>query len=428
MHRNIKKFSVEVNSTSRAQILHWLNQFKVCAFFDSFHYPDRFGSYEFLCAAGTEKVFNTETHIFPQLTHFLQHNSDWLFGHCNYNLKNHIENVHTELEDKVGFPLVFFFQPQIVITANNEGISIETLHDDPDVVFKEIFEHELHQDVFKAETINIIPTHSKKDYLRIISDLRNHIHRGDCYEINFCQEFFAEHVSINPLQVYKRLTSISPAPFAAFYKLHETYLLCASPERFIKKSAHKLIAQPMKGTAARNSDNKVKDEENIRQLRNSSKEQSENIMIVDLVRNDLARICKPGSVYVNELFGIYTYAQVHQMVSTVCGELDSSADLANILQATFPIGSMTGAPKKRVLELIENYEQSNRGIFSGSIGYITPHGDFDFNVIIRSIMYSAKNNYLNYFAGSGITFLSNPEMEYNECMIKAAAMKSVLTS
>ncbi|MGZ3851130.1 MAG: chorismate-binding protein, partial [Flavisolibacter sp.] len=170
----------------------------------------------------------------------------------------------------------------------------------------------------------------------------------------------------------------------------------------------------------------VADRELAHALRNSQKDQSENVMVVDLVRNDLARICREASVKVEELFGIYSFPQVHQMISTVSGRLKEGTGFSRILEATFPMGSMTGAPKHRVMELIDAYEERARGIFSGSVGYVSPEGDFDFNVVIRSIMYNARDHYLSYQVGSGITFYSEPEKEWEECLLKAAAIKKVL--
>lgn len=149
-------------------------------------------------------------------------------------------------------------------------------------------------------------------------------------------------------------------------------------------------------------------------------------MVVDLVRNDLSKVCKEGSVKVSELFGIYSFPQVHQMISTIEGELDEKVPFSSILKACFPMGSMTGAPKKRVMELIEQYEKTKRGLYSGAVGYIDPNGDFDFNVVIRSILYNAVNQYLGYQVGGGITFYSDPEKEYEECLLKAAAIRKVL--
>jgi para-aminobenzoate synthetase component 1 len=168
------------------------------------------------------------------------------------------------------------------------------------------------------------------------------------------------------------------------------------------------------------------DEQNKEELFHSSKDRSENVMVVDLMRNDLSKICKEGTVNVDELYGIYSFPQVHQMISTISGELKKNISFSEIIQATFPMGSMTGAPKKKVMELIEQYEKTKRGIFSGAVGYISPAGDFDFNVVIRSIMYNSMSGYLSFQTGSAVTFYSDPEKEWDECILKAEAMKKVL--
>ncbi|MGE5108495.1 MAG: chorismate-binding protein, partial [Sphingobacteriales bacterium] len=250
--------------------------------------------------------------------------------------------------------------------------------------------------------------------------------RGDCYEINYCQEFFAKNCIINPVEVYNSLNKISPNPFSCFYKVENNYLLCASPERYLKKTGNKIITQPIKGTSARNIADNALDVSNRDLLYKSEKDKSENVMVVDLVRNDLSKVCKEGTVNVEELFGIYTYPQVYQMISTVSGELEENITIEEIIRSTFPMGSMTGAPKLRVLQLIEKYEKTKRGLFSGAVGYINPVKDFDFNVVIRSILYNAANRYLSYQTGSGITFYSDAEKEYEECLLKAKAIKQVL--
>jgi para-aminobenzoate synthetase component 1 len=276
------------------------------------------------------------------------------------------------------------------------------------------------------DTLNIQNRISQQEYISIINKLKQHILRGDCYEINFCQEFFAESTDINPFDIYKKLGTVSPNPFSALYRMNDQWLICASPERFLKKQGNKILSQPIKGTSIRIKNDEGRDEQSKYELLHSTKDRSENVMVVDLVRNDLAKICKEGTVKVDELYGVYSFPQVHQMISTVSGELDSSNSFYDIIKATFPMGSMTGAPKKSAMELIEKYEQTKRGIFSGAVGYISPDRDFDFNVVIRSIMYNAASGYLSFQAGSGITFYSDPEKEWEECLMKAEAMKKVL--
>ncbi|MBS1662166.1 MAG: anthranilate synthase component I family protein, partial [Bacteroidetes bacterium] len=231
---------------------------------------------------------------------------------------------------------------------------------------------------------------------------------------------------IDPLTTWKALGKASPNPFSAFYRLEESYLLCASPERYLKKTGNTLISQPIKGTSPRSHQSPDADRTLQEQLYNSPKDRSENVMVVDLVRNDLSQVCIPGSVRVAELFGVYPFPQVHQMISTVTGELLPGLHWTDALLHTFPMGSMTGAPKRKVVELISRYERSRRGIFSGAVGYITPGGDFDFNVVIRSLLYNQAAQYLSYQVGSGITFYSEAEAEYEECLVKAAGIRKAL--
>jgi para-aminobenzoate synthetase component 1 len=279
-----------------------------------------------------------------------------------------------------------------------------------------------------AAGLSFIPRFTRAEYLSTVSALQQHILRGDCYEINFCQEFYARPAQIDPYATWRALSLASPNPFAAFYRLGARYLLCASPERFLKKSGDQLFSSPIKGTAPRHRQDATADEQQRQRLHASGKDRAENVMVVDLVRNDLARICKPGSVRVAELFGIYAFPQVYQMISTITGEMVPGADWTDAVRACFPMGSMTGAPKNRVVQLIARYERSGRGLFSGAVGYVTPMGDFDFNVVIRSLLYDQESRYLSYQVGSGITFYSDPEAEYEECLVKAEGIRKALNT
>jgi para-aminobenzoate synthetase component I len=308
---------------------------------------------------------------------------------------------------------------------NEKEISIEA--DEAQEIFDTILSLPSATEVSRQPPPDIKGKIQKEEYISIIRHLQKHILRGDCYEINFCQEFYSDKTIIDPVAVYKKLAAVSPNPFSALYRVNDKWLLCASPERFLKKQGIKILSQPIKGTSKRVTGDIQKDELSKDQLLHSAKDRSENVMVVDLVRNDLAKICKEGTVQVDELYGIYSFPQVHQMISTVSGELKKNSSFAEIVKATFPMGSMTGAPKKRVMELIEQYEKTKRGIFSGCLGYISPNGDFDLNVVIRSIMYNASSAYLSFQAGSGITFYSDPEKEWEECLLKAEAIKTVLS-
>ncbi|MGK2862149.1 MAG: anthranilate synthase component I family protein [Chitinophagaceae bacterium] len=412
----------------KEKVLNWLQQFDTFCFLDNHQYHIKPHSQECLAGAGVKTRFLLRPgDTLTQLQQFILLNrNNWLFGHLNYDIKNELEDLKSEHPDNIGFPQIFFFEPSVLIRLNENQIIIEA--DDPDRIFKEITKESLYLQAEKilTGTIKIINRIEKDEYLYTIKKLKEHILRGDCYEINFCQEFFAEQVTIDPLNIYKKLSDISPNPFSALYKLEDKWMIGASPERFLKKAGNKILAQPIKGTSKRVPGNESEDEENRLNLFGSEKDRSENVMVVDLMRNDLSKICKEGTVTVEELYGIYSFPQVHQMISTISGTLKPNTNFSDIIRATFPMGSMTGAPKKKVMELIEQYEKTKRGIFSGTIGYISPYGDFDFNVIIRSILYNDASGYLSFQAGSAITFYSDAEKEWEECLLKAEAMKQVL--
>ncbi|OIR12720.1 aminodeoxychorismate synthase component 1 [mine drainage metagenome] len=406
-------------------MLGWINRFNICCLLDNHQYSSKHSSIECIAAAGSVNSFTATENVQQQLKIFLQKNNDWLFGHVSYDFKNKIEPLQSDHFDGVQFPDIFLFQPEVVIKLSEKEVEISSVSIAPKKIFDEIIQEKT-TNASASSNINPQPRIPKEKYLQIIQQLKQHILRGDCYEINFCQEFFAEETMINPLVVYHQLTKISPSPFACFYKLNDKYLLCASPERYIKKTNNNIISQPIKGTFKRDLTNRKQDESLKKQLRENAKERSENVMVVDMVRNDLSKICKEATVVVEELFGVYSFPQVHQMISTISGELQDDIDFADVLHATFPMASMTGAPKRKVMELIEQYEQTKRGIYSGCVGYISPEKDFDFNVVIRSIAYNQSNKYLSYQVGGGITFNSDAEKEYEECLLKAEAIKKVL--
>jgi para-aminobenzoate synthetase component I len=267
---------------------------------------------------------------------------------------------------------------------------------------------------------------SKEDYLEKVTKMLEYIHRGDIYEANFCMEFYDENVQINPLEIYQKLNTISEPPFAVYFKNNSHYLLSASPERYLRREGAKVISQPIKGTAKRVFDDEL-DSQSKKELSENPKERSENIMIVDLVRNDLSKTATKGSVQVEELCQVYTFKQVHQMISTIVSNVEHTTSPVEIIKTTFPMGSMTGAPKISAMNIIEKLEETKRGLYSGAIGYFTPTGDFDFNVVIRSILYNSQSKYLSFSVGSAITAQSIPENEYDECLLKAKAMFEVLS-
>ena len=409
-------------------MLSWANQFNICCFLDNNNYSSSYNSFECI-AAVAEKISFTSDHnsnVLDSFSNFIETNSDWVFGHFSYDFKNYIFPFQSKNFDGIKAPEVSLFIPDIVVQINEKNVTINSKKKSPTEIFKSICEIEIGEHLSSSEKINIQSRFSKSEYCNNINQLKNHIQQGDCYEINFCQEFFAENIEINALKIYQELNCISPNPFSTFYKFKNIYLLGASPERFIKKVGNKIISQPIKGTIKRDVDNIEEDALLKLQLQHSEKEKSENVMIVDLVRNDLSKIAKRNSVTVDELFGIYTFPQVYQMISTVSATIKEKLNVVDILKALFPMGSMTGAPKYKVMQLIEHYEKAKRGLYSGTIGYINPDNDFDFNVVIRSIAYNKEKKYLSYQVGSAITNKSIAEVEYEECLLKAKAIENVL--
>ena len=369
-----------------------------------------------------------ETNLFAVSSSFKVVDNGWKFGFITYDYKNKIEDLSSKHSDGINFPERQFFTPEILFKIEKNNVEVlydKTLYNLSDI--KAIISKIVHISIQEKnlQTINVSPRITKETYLKNVRKLKQHIQFGDIYEINYCQEYFASEVTINPIDIYIALNKKSPTPFSCFVKCANKYLMSATPERFIQKYGEHIISQPIKGTAKRGG-NKQEDEQLKEELFNDVKERSENVMIVDLVRNDLSKIANRGTVNVDELCGIYTFPQVHQMISTVSTEVNESVSFEDIINATFPMGSMTGAPKVKAMELIEQYEITKRGLYAGTVGHINPSGDFDFNVVIRSLQYNKDDKYLSFIVGGAITALSEPEKEYDECLLKAKAMLEVL--
>ena len=412
----------------KSKLLHWSNQFREVIFLDSNNYQQEYSSYDVIVALDAFTSIKTDyTNSFQDLFEYQSRTKDWLFGYLSYDLKNDTEDLKSNNSDGLDFPDLYFFQPKRLLLLKGNQLEIQYLNmvdDEVEFDFEEILQCQS-STIVSQNIVEIKQRISKDNYLKKVSKMLDYINRGDIYEANFCMEFFAYDSLIDPLETYKKLNEISEPPFAAYFKNDKQYLLSASPERYLRKEETKIITQPIKGTAKRSldvdRDIKLKNELSL-----NEKERSENIMIVDLVRNDLSHTATKGSVNVEELCGLYTFKQVHQMISTVVSEVDFTTSPIEIIKTTFPMGSMTGAPKISAMKIIEELEETKRGLYSGAVGYFTPNGDFDFNVVIRSILYNEKNQYLSFSVGSAITSLSNPEMEYEECLLKAKAMFEVL--
>jgi para-aminobenzoate synthetase component 1 len=364
---------------------------------------------------------------FQKLKEYQSITNDWIFGYLSYDLKNDTEPLSSQNFDGLNFPDLCFFQPKRLFLFREDKLTIRYLNvvsDEVDADLKSIETFSLQNNSSHKNDIQIESRISKKQYINKVSTLLSHIHRGDIYEANFCQEFYA-HAEINSLETYFKLNKISQPPFATFLKTGDKYLLSSSPERYLKKVGLEIMSQPIKGTTRR-SEHLEEDADLKTILESDPKERSENIMIVDLVRNDLSKIAQKGTVNVTELCQIYSFKQVHHMISTVQAKALPTILSVDIIAATFPMGSMTGAPKISAMKIIEALEATKRGLYSGTVGYFTPEGDFDFNVVIRSILYNASKSYVSFSVGSAITSKSTPENEYEECLVKAKAMRSVL--
>jgi len=412
----------------KQQLLSWSQQFREVVFLDSNSYPQEYSSFDCMLAVDAFTSLKTDFHnAFDDLKQYQQTTKDWLVGYLSYDLKNDTEDLKSSNFDGLGFPDLFFFQPKKLFLLKENQLEIQYLllcDDELEDDFNEIAESEKSKGE-SEQSLKIEQRISRDLYIEKVKKMLDHIHKGDMYEANFCMEFFAENAVINPLEKFQKLNEISQAPFSVFFKNHKQYLLSASPERYLKKTGDSLISQPIKGTSKRSVD-PVEDEKSKQFLALDAKERAENIMITDLVRNDLSHTAEKGSVEVAELCQIYSFLQVHQMISTITSKLDPQYTPTDVLRTTFPMGSMTGAPKISVMKIIENLEETKRGLYSGSIGYFTPEGDFDFNVVIRSILYNQENKYVSFSVGSAITSQSVPEKEYEECLLKAKAMHEVL--
>lgn len=427
--RTTKTYDISSFPNFKTQLLHWANQFREVVLLDSNAYHQKYSSYDAVLAVDAFTSIKTDyENAFQDLYQYQSQTKDWLFGYLSYDVKNDTEELQSNNFDGLDFPDLFFFQPKKLFLIKGNQVEMQYLRmcdDEMEADFSDIILSKICDSATLRE-ITINQRISKENYLLKVSKMLEHIQRGDIYEANFCMEFYAENAKIDPLEIYHKLNTISEPPFAVFFKNQDHYLLSASPERYLRKEGTKVISQPIKGTSKRN-ENPILDEQLKSDLAQNEKERSENIMIVDLVRNDLSHTATKGSVQVEELCEVYTFKQVHQMISTIVSEVENTTSPVEIIRTTFPMGSMTGAPKISAMQIIETLEETKRGLYSGAVGYFTPNGDFDFNVVIRSILYNAKNEYLSFSVGSAVTSKAIPENEYEECLLKAKAMFEVLS-
>ncbi len=409
-------FSIPCTEENKKKLIQVVNQSE--SFFcllNSNQYIDKYSSINWKLAYGNRVLWRTESKSsFQELSNFKTHSKKPIYGLLTYDLKNEVEKLSSKNIAHIEFPAICFFEEEVSI-KEKDNLLVSNSSIDFDWVENEVA-------TIESKKTEIIHHVSKTEYLENVKKIKQHILEGDVYELNYCIPFEIKNTTIDPIDLYFKLNERSPNPFSGILKLDHLYILSASPERYLRKIDTKLISQPIKGTIKR-TDNIAFDKE---QLLNSEKERAENVMIVDLVRNDLTRTAITGSINVEELFGIYTFPQLHQMISTVSSEIDSKYNAIDAIKTTFPMGSMTGAPKVKAMELIEQYESFKRGAYSGAMGYIDEENNFDFNVLIRSVFMDTKTNTLCFNVGSAITLDSNAEEEYEECLLKAQAILEVL--
>ena len=382
---------------------------------------DSFDDYELIIAYGAESFLQSSKNSLKKIDKYIDKVNDWIFGYLSYDLKNEIENLTDLNKDVFNLPNLYFYQPKVIWLIKEKKAEIysldkKNLNEDWDHINSIDY-----KDSTEKSSVDLITRTSKEEYVRKIKNIKQRILQGDCYEMNYCFDMYSKNKTINPYKTYIKLNDYTRSPMSTFFKLNQLYLLSSSPERFIKRINRKIISQPIKGTAKRGLDSK-EDEKIKYTLLSSPKELSENHMIVDLVRNDLSRVAEKGSVKVKNLNKLNTFKRVHQLISTIEAEIAVKTKFSKIITGMFPMGSMTGAPKIESMNIIDEYESTKRGLYSGSIGYIKPNKDFDFNVVIRSIIYDKLLKEINVSVGSAITFKSDPESEFEECLLKAEPM------
>ncbi|MHA7831909.1 MAG: anthranilate synthase component I family protein [Flagellimonas sp.] len=423
--RTQRSFRINSTSQSKKALLQWAKAYRNVVWLDSNLHRDQYSSFDACLAVGASQ----ELKDLDELQTFVEQERDWLFGYFSYDFKNELEDLSSNNFDALGFPILQFYRPNKIIIIDDGQLHFKYLDafaDEIEIDYEKITNGQQGKSSTKqSDPIKIKMRIHKDAYFEKAHRFLEHIHRGDIYEANFCQEFYVEEVSIDTWETYEKLNGISEPPFAAFARLDDKYLMCASPERYIKKTGQKVISQPIKGTARRGKD-AAEDDIIKKELSLDEKERSENIMITDLVRNDLSKSALKGSVKVEELCKPYTFKQVHQLISTIVSKVSSDKNPLELIKETFPMGSMTGAPKISAMNIIEQLEETKRGLYSGAVGYFAPNGNFDFNVVIRSILYNATKKYVSFSVGSAITAKSDPEKEYQECLLKAKAMRTVL--
>lgn len=427
----------EINVTDihsiKEQLLQWADSFEQVVWLDSNAYPNNDNKYEAVLAVDADRIFQTDSKEgLNELKEYRKSNKDWLFGYLSFDAGRTIDSTkeNNRASDSLQFSKLSFFHPKKVFLLKEGSVEIHyssDIENEIETDWKVIRELAVEEIPLVFPDLKINARLSKQEYFDKFQKIQAYIEQGEISEINFCQEFYASATLENPLAVYQHLNEISKPPFAAYLRMNDKYVLCASPERYLSNTNGKLKTQPIKGTAKRK-ENIEEDELARKALEEDRKEILENTITTEMIVEELQAIAKKGSVQITELCKTYTFKQVHQLISTIVCDLKPELHPLDAISGTYPMGSMTGIPKENSLAIIEELENFNRSLYSGSIGYFTPKDDFDFNVVIRSILYNAKNKYVSFSAGGAITALANPESEYKECLVKVKAMEEVLGS
>lgn len=385
--------------------------------------------FDYLLAAGAQAVCapGDAARVLADWEAFVEAHGDWIFGFLSYELNAATESIFPPEKKLFPAPALRFFIPSMLVRVQGNVATIsvhpDAACDTPELIFKNILSTPPQPDT--NNSIRLEPLISESAYAANVARIRQHIIDGDIYELNYCQPFAAQNVEIDPISVFNRLCEVSKAPFSVLYRFGAQYLICGSPERFFRYDGSRMQSMPIKGTRRRDAD-VVADRQLREELASSVKDLAENIMIVDLVRNDLTPHAVPGSIRVDELFGVYAFPQVYQLVSTISAELRPGVPVCRAIRQAFPMGSMTGAPKVRAMEIIADVEPYQRGMYSGAFGYFTPEGHCDFNVVIRSLLYNADTRLLAAYAGGAIVYDSVAEKELEECYVKLSGVQKVL--
>ena len=424
MNRKEKVFKVENINDFKDKLLFFSKSKENVILLDS---NSKKNDYEFIFSYGKISELKSFDNSLDKLDNYIKQVDDWIFGFVSYDLKDEIEGFSSKNLKYFDVPNLSFFQTSTIWVF--DGFELKALYFDEIELFdvwNEINKIHIGYGIKSNPNVELKGRLSREEYIKKIKNIKKRIKMGDTDELNFCFDFFNDNTKINPENTFKKLNKLTESPMSVYYEDHHLHVLSSSPERFIKRNKKTIISQPIKGTKKRGK-NIDEDVFLVNSLKNSIKEKSENHMIVDLVRNDFSRIAKKGSVKVTELSKINTYKNIHQMVSTIEAQIENDMFFSTILKSTFPMGSMTGAPKIKTMKIIDELEETSRGIYSGAIGYIDPNKNFDFNVVIRTIIYDDKLSKISVNVGSGITFKSDPKDEYEECLTKIDALKKSLS-